>query len=396
MVVKAVIPAAGSGTRLGGERKQFRALGHAPVWLWSVRAILSDGRVDAVVLVVPPQDVAGVREEVQQVTVDRPIQVVAGGERRQDSVHRGVEACGDETSLVLIHDAVRPFVSPKAVRSVLDGAREEGAAALALPITDTVRRVSQGWAAETLNREELVAMQTPQVFSRSELLAAFAAWGDETFTDEVALYVRSGRRVKLIAGETSNIKITRQEDWDNATHESSVSGGQVLGGSRDVAADMRVGMGYDVHRLVAGRPLVLAGMVLAAEKGLDGHSDADVLTHAICDALLGAIADDDIGAHFPNTDMRYKGAASLDLLAAVVERVHEQGFAVVNVDAMMMLEAPKLRAHVPSMRANLAKVLHVNVSAVSIKATTGERVGFVGRQEGAEAMATVLLQRARG
>ena len=396
MVVKAVIPAAGSGTRLGGERKQFRALGHAPVWLWAVRAILSDGRVDAVVLVVPPQDVEGVREELQQVTVDRPIQVVAGGERRQDSVYRGVEACGDETSMVLIHDAVRPFVSSKAVRSVLDGARSEGAAALALPITDTIRRASDGWAAETLNREELVAMQTPQVFSRRDLLAAFMAFGHETFTDEVALYVRSGRRVKLIPGESANIKITRQEDWDKATHESSTPGAPRSGDPAETAPEMRVGMGYDVHRLVSGRPLVLAGIVLPADKGLDGHSDADVLTHAICDALLGAIADDDIGAHFPNTDVRYKGAASLDLLAVVVQRVHKEGFSVVNVDAMMMLEAPKLRLHVASMRANLARVLQVNVSAVSIKATTGERVGFVGRQEGAEAMATVLLRRSRG
>jgi 2-C-methyl-D-erythritol 4-phosphate cytidylyltransferase/2-C-methyl-D-erythritol 2,4-cyclodiphosphate synthase len=253
----------------------------------------------------------------------------------------------------------------------------------ATPDSDTLKRFLDGSATlETVDRRELYGVQTPQVFRLGLLLEAYRSAQAEGFagTDDGSYVERLGHPVTLVPGERNNLKITVAEDLRMA--EGLLSGGAV-----------RTGFGYDVHQLVPGRPLVLGGVALEhpAGLGLDGHSDADVLLHAIADALLGACALGDIGEHFPNTDPRYAGISSLVLLRVVADKVRESGFDIVNVDAMLLAERPKIRPHVDRMRANIAEALRIDPGGVSVKATTNERLGFEGREEGmaAHAVATV-------
>lgn len=309
-----------------------------------------------------------------------PCVFVAGGVRRQDSVRLGVAALSPEVDLVLIHDAARPFVDKGLIDRVIAGAREAGAAVPGVPVRDTVKRVAAGddVVSVTIPRAEIRLAQTPQGFRRDVLAAAAARNADdEEATDDAVLVERAGLPVRVVAGDERNRKITTAADLAAARAE--------------LAAVPRAGTGYDLHRLVAGRRLVLAGEVLSTDVGPDSHSDGDVVCHALVDALLGAAGAGDIGRHFPDTDPRWKNAPGLDLLERAMSVVRERGLAVGNCDITVVLERPKLSPHADRIRASLAAVLGVTGDRVGLKGKTNEGVDAVGRGEAVAAHAVALL-----
>ena len=306
--------------------------------------------------------------------------VVAGGAERRDSVWQGLQEVAAGTDIVLIHDAARPFVSHREIDRCLDAVRRYGAAVVARPVADTLKRAGpEGQVVATVERAELWSAQTPQGGRFSLVFQAYQRAIAENWavTDDAGVIERAGHRVQLVEGDAMNFKITRPEDLALAM--------RLVGGAS------RVGFGYDVHRLVAERPLVLGGVTIAHPLGLLGHSDADVLTHAIMDALLGAAALGDIGQHFPDTDEAYRGISSLALLEQVAGKLRDAGYEPVNVDAVVVAEAPKLAPHLPAMRARLAAALGVTPAQISVKATTSEGLGFVGTGAGIAAHATACV-----
>jgi len=384
-----ILVAAGRGVRAGGAvPKQLRDLGGQTMLRRSVVACDAHPEVDELVVVLPADLVAAGPDLVGQTRAT--CRVVAGGERRQDSVRAGFEAVKDTARLVLVHDAARPFVSRAVIDRVLAAAEESGAAVPAMPVSDTVKRVGADRApdgrrrvAETVPRSEVWLAQTPQGFQRGVLAAAIAAGeGRGEATDEAQLVEWLGREVQVVEGDVSNVKVTTAEDVARARAAW--------------AGQSRVGTGYDLHQLVAGRPLMLAGVHVPHTTGPLGHSDGDVICHAITDAMLGAAGAGDIGRLFPDTDPQWKGAPGLDLLARAVAVVREQGWSVVNADVTVVLERPKLLPHVPAIRARLAQTLGVSVDAVSVKGKTNEGVDAIGRGEAIASHAVVLLTGQRG
>ncbi len=389
MRVAAIIAAGGRGERLGaGRPKQLLDIGGSSILDMAVGAFLSHPRIDDVVVVVPADLLAPLQGAWRGRA--KPVTVVAGGARRQDSVAAGFAAVSDHADIVVVHDAARPFVSADLITRTLDAADETGAAVAALPCHDTVKYAAESAAhgtfvERTIPRERIHLAQTPQAF-RVEVLRASLAGGrtGETATDEAALAEAAGYPVRLVPGEPANLKITTVSDLEVA---------KAMCEREDDRPAVRVGTGYDLHRLVEGRPLILGGVVVPHTHGLAGHSDADVLAHAITDAVLGAVARGDIGAHFPDTDPRWKGADSLALLAHAVEVAHEAGYRVDNVDAVVIAERPKLLPYVPAVRERLAKTLGVAVDRVSIKGKTNEGVGELGRGEAMAVHAVAVLSR---
>jgi 2-C-methyl-D-erythritol 4-phosphate cytidylyltransferase/2-C-methyl-D-erythritol 2,4-cyclodiphosphate synthase len=378
--VSAIIAAGGRGERLGASQpKQLLLLGGQPILQRSVDALLAHPRI-ADLVVALPADLAAAPPG-YLLGREKPVTVVAGGARRQDSVANAFARIPGHADVVVIHDAARPLVTPGLIARTIDAAVADGAALAAVRATDTVKRSDgQGHVAETLPREQVYLAQTPQAFRVAVLRDALAAGGDAT--DEAALAERAGHRVTLVDGEPSNVKITTAEDLRAA--ERAVSG---------AAPAIRIGQGYDLHRLVAGRPLVLGGVRIPFELGLAGHSDADIVCHAVTDALLGAAGLGDIGRHFPDTDPRWKGADSVALLAAAWALVRETGYAVLNVDVTVIAERPKLAAHADTMRSNLAGALGCGVSQVSVKAKTNEGVESMGTGQSMAAHAVALIAR---
>jgi len=315
---------------------------------------------------------------------------VPGGARRQDSVTAGLDEVGD-AAIVVVHDGARPFAEPSlftsVVRAVANGA---DAAIAAVPVTDTLKRVVDGRVVQTLDRTAFALAQTPQAFRRAALETALAtaATRGATVTDEATLVEEMGGTVVVVPGDASNLKLTNPEDLAVA---------QAIAQSRGAARQppVRTGIGYDVHKLVPGRRLLLGGVEIPFDRGLDGHSDADALLHAIADALLGAAALGDIGAHFPPTDPAFKNADSLVLLAAVGALLVATGYHVLNVDATVIAEAPRLMPYVERMRAAIAGSLSLDVDQVGVKATTNEGMGFPGRGEGIAALAVATVAKAR-
>ncbi len=389
MAVYALIPAAGRASRFGtpGENKVFARLGGTPLLAWTVSAFAAHPEIDGIVVVAGPHETARCRDTLAG--VEKVLAVVAGGETRQESVAIGLFTLGgDPNDLILVHDAARPLVSAAVLDRCLAGARANGSAVAALPVADTLKAANENAVVQrTVDRGGLWAMQTPQAFRLGTLFEAHSAaraygW---TGTDEAALVEQfADHPVYLVSGDPANFKITRPDDL--ALAEAIVS-------SRCPPAmtTPRIGFGYDIHPLTAGRPLFLGGIEIPSERGLDGHSDADVLLHALCDALLGAAGLPDIGHLFPNTDPAYKGAPSLTLLAEVVRRVHAEGFAAGNVDMTLIAEAPKIAPYIAAMRAAIADVLRIEPTRVGIKATTNEGLGALGRAEGIAAHAVALL-----
>lgn len=388
-MIYGIVPAAGSSTRMrasGIKRaKQFLPLGGKSVLLRTVDALWQAGVFSGLVVVVPGEDVAAVGAELSQLAYGDRLRVVAGGAERQDSVYNGLQAVPEEARWIVVHDGVRPLVTPALVERVLAAAQRHGAATAALPVHDTIKRVAaDGRVEATVDRTGLWAVQTPQAFAADVLRRAHerARAAGKRFTDDAGLVEDMGADVYVVPGDVRNIKLTRAEDFEVARRWLNEEEGH----------SVRVGLGYDVHRLVPDRPLILAGVRVPHTMGLLGHSDADVLAHAVMDGLLGAAALGDIGQHFPDTDPRYKGADSMQLLRQVVALLAEHGYAPLQVDAVLAAQRPRLAPHIPKMRENLAAALGVPVTAVSVKATTTEGLGFVGREEGIEARAVVTLR----
>lgn len=383
--VGAILAAGGLGTRLGGDRpKQFLDVEGRSMLERSLAALATHPRIGEVVVALPA---AHLDPPPACVTAPwpRPVRAVAGGPRRQDSVANAFAVLSPAASIVLVHDAARPFVSSALIDRMIDAAAQAGAAIPALPATDTIKRGAlrdgHAWVASTLPRHEIYLAQTPQAFRREVLaraIAAAAGAGNDA-TDEAGMVERAGDEVRLVDGDPGNVKITTADDLRAAA------------GRAVQPAAFRVGTGYDLHRLVAGRRLVLAGVLVPFDLGLDGHSDADIVCHAVTDAVLGAAAAGDIGGLFPDTDPAWKDADSLELLRRAVARVHEAGYRVGNIDVTVVAERPRIAPHVETMRRLLASALQVDAAAVSVKGKTNEGVDSMGRGESMACHAVALL-----
>ena len=391
MFVTAIIAAAGRGERFGVGLKQLLSIEGRTILDRSVGTFLAHPAVDEVVVALPPELAADPPAYLRGTS--KPLHIVAGGQRRQDSVSNAFQVVAAASDVVVIHDAARPFASEDLIARTIAAAAESGAALAAVQARDTVKRAWKGGAGstathyivrDTLPREMIFLAQTPQAFKRHVLRDALAvgARGVQA-TDEAALAERAGHTVRIVEGELSNIKITTPHDLVVA--ELLCRGGRA-------ARIGRGGIGYDLHRLVEGRPLILGGVTIPFERGLMGNSDADVVCHAIIDAVLGAAALGDIGRHFPETDPQWHGASSIDLLRRVAGLVREHGLEVGNVDASVIAERPKLSPHVDAMRANVADALGISPEHVSIKGKTNEGVGELGRGEAIAVHAIALLQ----
>lgn len=381
MFVTAIIVAGGRGSRLGADRpKQLLDVGGRTMLQRSVDAFDRHPSVSEIVVVLPDDVRASVRVECGKAHVS-----VAGGKRRQDSVAAGVGAGSRAADIVLIHDAARPFVSGELITRVIDAAAAYGAAVPARQASDTVKRAPGAGAAvvETIARETIWLAQTPQGFRRDVLADAMENTAGADVTDEAMMAERAGHPVHIVEGDERNVKITTAADLERA--RSAVQPEKI---NRE---EFRVGTGYDLHRLVDGRRLVLAGVEIPFEKGPLGHSDGDVVSHALCDALLGAAALGDIGGQFPDNDPRWKDAAGLDLLGPTVARLREDGWRVTSVDVTVLLETPKLAPFTFAIIGALRSVL--GGAAVSIKAKTNEGVDAVGRGEAIAAHAVAVISR---
>ncbi len=389
MKTVALIPAGGSGRRLQtGVAKQYLILEGLPVLVRSLRVFEQAPVVDEVIVVVPQADIEFVRKElVKHYNLRKVAEVLAGGAERQDSVRNGLAIIDDTCGIVLVHDGVRPFVTVDMINDVVAAARNDQAAAIGVAVKDTVKETREdGFVTKTVPRSSLWLAQTPQAFKCNILQDAYRSAQKDNYhgTDDASLVERIGIKVKMIAGSYENLKITTPEDLIIAEALLKSKSG---GGMR-----VRTGYGYDSHQFAAGRKLILGGVEIPFEKGLDGHSDADALIHAVCDALLGAAAAGDIGGHFPDTDSSYKDISSLLLLGRVREIVAAKGFAISNVDVTIITERPKMASYAARIAKNLADVLHLSTDEINIKAKTNEGMGFIGRGEGIAVMAVVALK----
>lgn len=387
----AVVPAAGRGERLGGALpKSLILLGGRPLVQYALETLQGVAEIEAVVVAVPSDSVGLVRDLAAAAGLRKVVAVVPGGADRQASVASGLAALPPGPDLVLVHDGARPFLSPRLAADVLAAAARDGSATAALPVGETIKRGSDGWVRETLDRASLHRIQTPQAFRRTLLEHAHQVASRDGFrgTDDAVLVERTGNPVRLVHGDPTNIKVTVPEDLALAE--------AILFRERDADAAPRVGIGFDVHRFGAERPLVLGGVEVSHDRGLVGHSDADVIAHAVMDALLGAAGCDDIGHHFPPTDPAYAGANSLVLMARVREIIERRGWQAVHVDVVVMAESPRLAPHVSGMRAAMARVLGLSPDSINVKATTMERMGAIGREEGIAAHAVASVRPSPG
>jgi 2-C-methyl-D-erythritol 4-phosphate cytidylyltransferase / 2-C-methyl-D-erythritol 2,4-cyclodiphosphate synthase len=393
----AIVPAAGRGARFSSSTadrlpKQYAPLAGATVIEWSLRALLAEQRVQAVVVALAPGD-----EHWPAIAakLDSPkLLTTHGGANRQDSVINGLDFLADRAAAddwVLVHDAARPCLSAADLGALLDavegsagaaGAPDIAGAVLAAPVVDTVKR-ELGDHVATVDRQGLWRALTPQVFAFASLGHALkeATLAGIEVTDEAQAMEKMGLRPILVQGSPFNVKVTRAADLAVAA--------RVLKMTEEIP--MRVGQGFDVHAFGEGDHVILGGVRIAHAKGIVAHSDGDVVIHALCDALLGAMGDGDIGQHFPDSDPRYRGADSRVFLRAVAARMQAAGLKLINADVTVLAESPRIGAHRAAMAANLAADLGTSAQLVNIKATTTERLGFIGRGEGLAAMASVLL-----
>lgn len=375
--------AAGRGERLGGKTpKAFIDLVGKTLLRRSAEALAACRDVSALVVVAPSgfEKIA----RVETAPTGKLRAVVVGGATRQDSVHAGLKRTTSRDGVILVHDAARPFVDTEVVARVIEGARAQGAAIPVAPVVDTIKRVKAGRIGETVDRDSLGAAQTPQGFNRAALLGAYAraARAGVRLTDEAMAMERESLPVAAVPGSARNFKITTKDDLDRARRLLAPA-----------EAAFRVGHGFDAHRLVAGRRLTLGGIHVPAEVGLQGHSDGDVLLHALCDALLGAGALGEIGSLFPSSDRGLRGAPSSRFVGEVMHRLAQAHLSIVNVDATLIAERPRLSGHLPAMRKNIAVLLRLAPGQVSIKVKSTDALGAIGRGEGIAAQVLVLLVR---
>lgn len=379
MSVWGVVVAAGRGERAGlGRNKVYFALKGRTVLSTCLDALDASGCFDGLVLVISEGDMDLYREVCAKEGWNPLVKrVVCGGDCRRRSVRNGLLALPKEgVEIVAVHDAARPFVSPEVVKATIDSARDYGSGVISTPVTDTIKQLQPDGMVTTPDRASLRAVQTPQTFDCVKLLAAHERAEEEGYdaTDDAALFEHYYGSVRLVTapGAEANKKLTTKADFEKLNHPA-----------------MRIGSGYDAHRLKEGRKLILCGVEVPHTRGLDGHSDADVAVHALMDALLGALGEGDIGRHFPDSDPQYKGISSMLLLENVMNTVRTCGYRVGNADVTIVAQKPKLAAYIPAMRENLIKEL--GTDAVNVKATTTERMGFEGEEIGISSQAVVLL-----
>ncbi len=372
MRVSAILVAAGAGLRFGAERpKQFHVFAGKPAVRWAAERLVRD-----VGLLQPVGDEVALAAALAGLD---HLPVVTGGATRQESVRAGLEALAPHApDIVLVHDAARPFFPDTTVPSLIAALEQREGAIPAVPLADTLKRAANGVIEATVSRDGLHRAQTPQAFRFRSLLALHLN-AEGGATDDAALMEAAGLPVGLVPGHEDNIKLTYKEDAMRLE--------RVLA----PVLEPRIGTGFDVHALEAGRPLILCGVTVPHEKGLAGHSDADVGIHALCDAIYGALAEGDIGRHFPPSEAEWKGADSARFLRHAAERIRARGGRLANADITLICERPKITPHAPAMIARLADLLGVEPTRISVKATTTERLGFTGRGEGIAAQAVVTL-----
>lgn len=382
--VTVIVVAAGRGSRFGGDLpKQFLKIGEKTVLERAIEPFQDHPAVDGIIVAASEEYLEHCRRLCSR--FDKTEAVVCGGEQRQDSVFACLERVED--GLVMVHDGARPSVTQDVIDRVIDGAYNHGASVPCVPVKDTIRQMkgSGGLLSATLDRSSLFCVQTPQGFHTQILKRAYEKAKTDGFvgTDDAGLVERLGEPVSITEGDYANIKITTREDLPE----------QIAGWRNLNKMDMRIGSGYDVHQLTEGRKLILGGVDIPYEKGLLGHSDADVLLHALMDALLGAAALGDIGKHFPDTDEEYRGISSLKLLEHVKLLISDSGYSVGNADITVIAQKPKIASYIPAMRKNIAETLGIEIERVNVKGTTTEKLGFVGRCEGIACEAVCILYR---
>ena len=378
MSVWGVVVAAGRGARAGlGQNKVFFSWKGRTVLMRCLDALAASRVLDGVVLVISADDASAYEALCER--EGRPSlvkRVVHGGSCRRQSVLNGLRALPADAQIVAVHDAARPFVSAEVVRATVESARKYGSGVISTPVTDTIKQLMPDGSVTTPDRTSLRAVQTPQTFEVRRLLEAHERAERERLevTDDAALFEHYFGSVCLVTapGAEANEKLTNKSDFERLSRPA-----------------MRVGSGYDAHRLKEGRKLILCGVEVPHTRGLDGHSDADVAVHALMDALLGALGEGDIGRHFPDSDPQYAGISSMLLLEHVMAIVRARGYSVANADVTIVAQKPKLAAYIPQMRENIARAL--GTEAVNVKATTTERMGFEGEETGISAQAVALL-----
>jgi 2-C-methyl-D-erythritol 4-phosphate cytidylyltransferase/2-C-methyl-D-erythritol 2,4-cyclodiphosphate synthase len=377
--VSAIIAAGGRGSRFGGSQpKQLQMLAGVPILKRTIDAFLQGYAFDEVVVALPSELAANPPSYLDSVIV------VEGGERRQDSVVNAFRAVAPSAQIIVIHDAARPLVSSALIERTIDAASKHGAAIAALPARDTVKRTDESRMIRgTIPRDQIFLAQTPQAFRVGVLRDALELVSTASdATDEAMLAERAGHSVYLVEGDPRNLKITTPEDLEIAERLAGTSGRM---------ASIRIGNGYDLHRLVAGRQLILGGVAIPFDKGLEGHSDADAVCHAVTDAILGAASAGDIGRHFPDTDAVFRGANSIELLKRAVVVVRAAGYVVSNVDVVVIAQQPKLSPHVDAMRASLARAIGIEPQQVSVKGKTNEGLDATGMGEAIAVHAVALI-----
>ncbi len=382
--VAAIVVAAGRGLRAGGDRpKQYRHILGEPVIRPSIATFVRHDEIALVQPVIHPDDTEYFAAAVTGLDLLPPVH---GGATRQASVLAGLEALAPRSpEIVLVHDAARPFASPALIARAIEAARATGAAIPALAVADTVKSVdTHGRVTGTIDRTQLRLVQTPQAFAFDALLNAHRRARDagrDDFTDDAALAEWAGVKVSTFQGESANVKLTTNEDFARAEAAKFAELG-----------DVRTGFGFDVHQFGDGDHVTLGGVRIPFSRGLAGHSDADVVLHALVDALLGAISDGDIGVHFPPTDPQWRGASSDRFLAFAVERVRNRGGRIAHLDITIVCEAPRIGPYRDAMRARVAEIAGLPLARVAVKATTSEKMGFTGRGEGMAAFANATVR----
>jgi 2-C-methyl-D-erythritol 4-phosphate cytidylyltransferase / 2-C-methyl-D-erythritol 2,4-cyclodiphosphate synthase len=384
LTAAAIIPAAGSGSRMGlNHPKQYHFLAGAPILVHTVRVFVASECITQTVVVVPVDRVDSTRQLFAEYGLaGDAVQVTAGGRRRQDSVRAGLDFLDNGVDIVLVHDGARPLVKVDLIERCCHAAAEHGAAIAAVPVKDTLKKGGPGnRILHTVDREGLWQAQTPQAARLPLLQKAYELVGERDVTDEASLLELAGIEVWLIEGAEVNIKITRPDDL--------VIAEQIM--EKSAVPSLLIGHGYDAHRFSPDRELVLGGVTIPYEMGLAGHSDADVLTHALCDAILGAMGAGDIGVHFPDSEQRFKNIYSIELLQDVVKKAREKGLELSNADITLVCQEPKLAPFIAEMRTILSEACSLNEERMNVKATTTEKMGFTGRMEGISCHAVVLL-----
>jgi 2-C-methyl-D-erythritol 4-phosphate cytidylyltransferase / 2-C-methyl-D-erythritol 2,4-cyclodiphosphate synthase len=382
----AIIPAGGAGKRLKSHiAKQYLLLDSLPVLVHTLKVFQKSEEIDEIIIALPPEDLVHIRQELaEKYGLIKVMNAVAGGNERQDSVRNCLTAIEGKCDLVVVHDAVRPFVTEELIRQVVDAAKTTGAAIAGVKAKDTIKEVKEdNVVRSTVPRQNLWLTQTPQAFDFELFKKAYQTAYNENFygTDDASLVERIGKEVKMVEGSYENIKITTNEDMLMA--DALINKKNKIG--------FRTGFGYDSHRFDTARKLVLGGVEIPSDKGLYGHSDADALLHAICDALLGAAGAGDIGRHFPDNDPEYKNISSIILLERVNKIIKAKGFSINNIDATVVMEQPKLAPYAAKMVSNIARVLKIHENFINIKAKTNEGMGFTGRNEGVAVFTTAAV-----